>query len=48
MAAIIALTAHTTLNELQHCLKNGMNDVLIKPFKTEDLRKIAEYWLQKR
>ncbi|ENM5774853.1 response regulator [Vibrio mimicus] len=42
---IIALTAGTTIHEKQHCIECGMNDVLSKPYRLEDLKAILQKWL---
>lgn len=43
-AAIIALTAGTTLEERKKCIDCGMNDILTKPYTAEDLRTMLEKW----
>lgn len=42
---IIALTAHATANEREHCLQVGMNDYLSKPFTVEQMRNMLQRWL---
>ena len=41
---IIAVTAGTFEEEQKNCLEAGMNDVLIKPFKRDDIDKILRKW----
>ncbi len=41
---IIALTAHTNVEDLQSCLSAGMNACLSKPTDLESLRKALERW----
>ena len=43
---IIALTAHALSENQEKCLKSGMNDVLRKPFKTEELIGMLQRWSQ--
>ncbi|MBF4244345.1 response regulator [Vibrio anguillarum] len=42
---IIALTAGTTMHKKQHCIACGMDDVLSKPYRLEDLKTILQKWL---
>ncbi|MBY6188588.1 response regulator [Marinobacter hydrocarbonoclasticus] len=42
---IIALTATTTEEELAHCLRCGMNDVMTKPIRKESLLGKIQQWL---
>lgn len=37
---IIAMTAHAMESERKKCLETGMNSVLLKPFKPEELKKV--------
>lgn len=39
---IIAITANNMYEEIQSCLKAGMDDFLSKPFSTEDVRKVLK------
>lgn len=42
---IVALTAHALEYDIQQCYEASMNDVLIKPVKTTDLKKILKKWV---
>lgn len=42
---IIALTANTSKDEHQKCEASGMDGIVNKPFKSEDLRSALEKWL---
>jgi PAS domain S-box-containing protein len=42
---IIAVTASALKGEREKCIKVGMNDVLIKPFKRDDLEALLSTWL---
>jgi CheY-like chemotaxis protein/HPt (histidine-containing phosphotransfer) domain-containing protein len=42
---IIAVTANAMSGEKEHCLQCGMDDLLSKPFRLEQLRSLLEKWL---
>jgi two-component system sensor histidine kinase/response regulator len=42
---IIAVTASALSDEREHCLKVGMNDVLVKPFKRPDIKGMLDKWI---
>ncbi len=44
---IIALTANNTKEDLDKCLEAGMNDVMVKPFKSQQLFDMLKKWLPK-
>jgi signal transduction histidine kinase/ligand-binding sensor domain-containing protein/DNA-binding response OmpR family regulator len=44
---IIALTGLPTPEEKLHCLDAGMDDLLAKPFRLDDLRIMVERWLER-
>lgn len=41
---IIACTAHSDKSAFKYYRKSGMNDVIVKPFKSELIREIIEKW----
>lgn len=41
---IIALTAGTTSAERQECIAAGMDDILCKPYQSQELREMLEKW----
>ena len=41
---IIAITASAMEAERQECLSSGMDDILVKPFRLDDLRRVLEKW----
>jgi CheY-like chemotaxis protein len=43
---IIACTANNDENSFQQYLENGMNDVLVKPFKRQNVQSILKKWQQ--
>lgn len=42
---IIALTANSSSEDLQLCLRSGMDDMVTKPFRVNDLSKALSKWL---
>ena len=42
---IIAVTASALSDEREHCLRAGIDDVLVKPFKRADIAQMLEKWL---
>ncbi len=42
---IVALTAHGMKGFVEECLKQGLNDILTKPFTSEELQKTISRWL---
>lgn len=42
---IVALTAYAVPGEKERCIAVGMNDILTKPFRREDLESILRKWL---
>ncbi|AAQ59593.1 response regulator [Chromobacterium violaceum] len=43
--AIIAMTANAYQGERRRCLEAGMDDMLVKPFKLDDLRRVIDAYL---
>ncbi|WP_298774240.1 ATP-binding protein [uncultured Shewanella sp.] len=43
---IIALTAGTTSTEREQCIKAGMDDILFKPYKLQDIQDTLCHWRQ--
>ncbi|MDD9196993.1 ATP-binding protein [Aliivibrio sp. S3MY1] len=41
---IIALTAGTTTMEVEQCITVGMDDILNKPYKSEELERMLQLW----
>jgi CheY-like chemotaxis protein len=41
---IVAITASAMESERQECLRSGMDDVLVKPFRPDDLRQLLKKW----
>ena len=37
---IIALTAHTHKEDIEHFLRSGLNEVVTKPFQEEDIHSV--------
>lgn len=44
---IIAVTASALEDEHERCLSSGMNDILVKPFKRQEISKLLTQWLIK-
>jgi CheY-like chemotaxis protein/HPt (histidine-containing phosphotransfer) domain-containing protein len=44
---IVALTAHATPGDREHCLAAGMSDYIAKPFSMERLQAVLTSWLQR-
>lgn len=44
---IIAVTASAVKGEYEKCINSGMNDVMTKPFKKEDVMASIEKWMNK-
>lgn len=44
---IIAITASAIKGEHDKCIRAGMNDVLVKPFKRKDLETMLRFWSNK-
>jgi CheY-like chemotaxis protein/anti-sigma regulatory factor (Ser/Thr protein kinase) len=42
---ILALTASTTLAERELCIESGMNDILTKPYRAEEISNALSKWL---
>ena len=42
---IIAVTANAMFGEREHCLQCGMDDLLSKPFRLDQLRSLLSKWL---
>ena len=42
---IIALTANASADDHQLCRKSGMDDVITKPYRRQDLTEIFQQWL---
>ncbi len=45
---IIAVTASAVKGEYEKCINSGMNDVMTKPFKKEDVMASIEKWINKK
>jgi len=43
---IVAVTASALSDERERCLKVGMDDILVKPFKRPDIEAMLEKWLR--
>jgi len=41
---IVALTANASKNDMDKCITSGMDDVVTKPFKKQDLINVLEKW----
>ncbi|WP_299788681.1 ATP-binding protein [uncultured Shewanella sp.] len=44
---IIALTASTTSLEIGKCYESGMDEIIYKPYKLNDIKKVLTKWYQK-
>ncbi len=42
---ILALTARTAENAVEHCHQAGMNDLIVKPFSRITLFRALEHWV---
>ena len=45
---ILAVTAHAMKGDRERCLEAGMDDYLAKPFRSSDLAKKLNHWLENR
>ena len=45
---IIAVTASVLSDELDLCLKKGMDDILLKPFMKADIEKMLQKWMNRK
>jgi signal transduction histidine kinase/DNA-binding response OmpR family regulator len=45
--AIVALTAHAMVDQLQLCIDAGMDDYLVKPVQREELDRILSKWINR-
>ena len=45
---IIAVTASTLSDEREHCIKSGLDDILVKPFKRADIEEMLLKWISFR
>jgi len=41
---IVAMTAHSSLEDRQRCEQSGMNDYIAKPFKIDALQEVLSHW----
>ncbi|MGF1909875.1 ATP-binding protein [Vibrio kasasachensis] len=42
---VVALTAGTTLEEMEKCIASGMDDILTKPYTATDLKLMIQKWI---